>query len=94
MNTLPLTLGFLQNIGLPEMIVIGLIMLLLFGSRLPEVGKSLGRGIVEFKKGIKGVEDDVDTRASSTPRQLNQSQTVPPVQTDARQTVSRNDSVQ
>lgn len=33
---------------------------LLFGKRLPEVGRSLGKGIVEFKKGLKGVEDDID----------------------------------
>ena len=32
---------------------------LLFGRRLPEVGRYLGKGIVEFKKGIKGLEDDV-----------------------------------
>ena len=46
--------------GLPEWIIIGAIGLLLFGKRLPEVGKSLGKGIVEFKKGLKGIEDDID----------------------------------
>src|SRR2546423_1166017 len=46
--------------GLPEWIIIGAIGLLLFGKRLPEVGRSLGKGIVEFKKGLKGVEDDLD----------------------------------
>jgi len=50
--------------GLPEWIVIGLIGLLFFGKRLPEVGRSLGKGIVEFKKGLKGIEDDIDTQAS------------------------------
>ena len=39
------------SIGLPEVIVIFLIILLLFGAKkLPEVGRSLGRGIREFKK--------------------------------------------
>ncbi|MBL9149406.1 MAG: twin-arginine translocase TatA/TatE family subunit [Phycisphaerae bacterium] len=50
--------------GLPqgtELIVILFIGLLLFGRRLPEVGKSLGQGIVEFKKGLKGVKDEIDT---------------------------------
>ena len=43
--------------------VVGLILviaLLLFGKRLPEVGRSLGRGIIEFKKGIKGIENDLN----------------------------------
>lgn len=54
----------LLAIGLPgtwEMIVILLVGLLIFGRRLPEVGRSLGRSIVEFKKGIKGIEDEIDT---------------------------------
>lgn len=49
-------------IGMPggfEMLIIGVIGLLIFGKRLPEVGRSLGKGIVEFKKGLKGVEDEI-----------------------------------
>ena len=38
---------------------------LLFGKRLPEIGRSLGKGIVEFKKGLKGLEDEVEMNASS-----------------------------
>ena len=51
------------------MIIIGIIALLLFGKRLPEVARSLGKGIVEFKKGVRGIEDDVDqsTYSSSSP---------------------------
>jgi sec-independent protein translocase protein TatA len=45
------------------LLVIGL---LLFGKRLPEVGKSLGQGIVQFKKGLKGIEDEVE-QAVNTP---------------------------
>jgi sec-independent protein translocase protein TatA len=40
---------------------------LLFGKRLPEVGRSLGKGIVEFKKGLKGLEDDVDVSSVTRP---------------------------
>ena len=50
-------------LGMPggaEWIIIAAIGLLLFGKRLPEVGRSLGKGIVEFKKGLKGVEDEVE----------------------------------
>jgi sec-independent protein translocase protein TatA len=38
--------------------VVGLIALLLFGKRLPEVMRSLGKGITEFKKGMSGLEDE------------------------------------
>ena len=37
-----------------EVLVILVVALLVFGGRLPEIGKSLGRGIVEFKEGLKG----------------------------------------
>jgi sec-independent protein translocase protein TatA len=40
-------------------LLIGGIALFLFGKRLPELGRSLGKGIVEFKKGLAGIEEDV-----------------------------------
>ena len=43
------------NLGPMEMIIVMGIAVLLFGKRLPEVGRSLGKGIVEFKKGLSGV---------------------------------------
>jgi TatA/E family protein of Tat protein translocase len=62
-------LAFLANLGWMELTIIGVILLLLFGRRLPEVGRSLGQGIVEFKKGLKDVTEDikheVDTAAST-----------------------------
>lgn len=45
-------LALIGNIGMPELIIIAIVALLIFGKRLPEVGKSLGRGIVEFKRGL------------------------------------------
>jgi sec-independent protein translocase protein TatA len=47
------------GIGPMEMVIVGIIALLLFGKRLPEVAKSLGKSFVEFKKGVQGIEDDV-----------------------------------
>lgn len=49
------------------LIVILIVALLIFGKRLPEVAKSLGKGIVEFKKGMKGVEDEIERPPSSLP---------------------------
>ncbi len=46
--------------GMVELLVVAMIFLLLFGNRLPSVMRSMGRGIVEFKKGVKGIEDDVE----------------------------------
>ncbi len=59
--------------GMPggiEWIVILIVALLIFGKRLPEVMKSLGKGIVEFKKGVKGVEDEVENTVSKQPDKL------------------------
>jgi sec-independent protein translocase protein TatA len=53
------------NLGPMELILIMGLGVLLFGKRLPEVGRSLGRGIVEFKKGLNGVGDDFDGSSSS-----------------------------
>jgi len=55
----------LFNLGTPEIIIILVVGVMLFGRRLPDVGRYLGKGIVEFKKGIKGVEDDIDTQANA-----------------------------
>lgn len=57
--------------GGPEWIVLLVLGLLIFGKRLPDVGRSIGRGIVEFKRGIKGIEDDIDDE-SDRPRKSDQ----------------------
>ena len=53
--------------GPMEMLIIGIIAVLLFGKRLPEVGRSLGKGLMEFKKGVQGIDEEVES-ASSTAR--------------------------
>jgi sec-independent protein translocase protein TatA len=50
----------LPNIGWFEMMLLLGVAVLLFGKRLPEVGRSLGKGIVEFKKGLSGAVDELD----------------------------------
>jgi sec-independent protein translocase protein TatA len=54
------------QLGMMEMVVVMGVAVLLFGKRLPEVGRSLGKGIVEFKKGLRGVEDEFDFNSTST----------------------------
>ena len=65
--------------GMPhgfEWIAILVVALLIFGKRLPTVAKGLGQGIVEFKKGLKGVKEEVDATereievAAQEPRKL------------------------
>jgi sec-independent protein translocase protein TatA len=46
------------NMNPMEMMVLMGLAVLLFGKRLPEVGRTLGKGIVEFKKGIRGIEEE------------------------------------
>lgn len=44
--------------GVQELVIIAIIVLILFGSRLPSVMRNLGRGVTEFKKGVQGVDDE------------------------------------
>ena len=69
-----LVLGFIQNLGMPEMMLILGLGVLLFGSRLPSIGRSVGKSIVEFKKGLRGIEDDIDKAID----QSNQADMLPP----------------
>ncbi len=48
-------------IGLPELMLLGLVVLLVFGpKRLPEMGRSMGRGLREFKDSVTGDKKQVD----------------------------------
>jgi len=59
-------LGFMSP-GLPEIVIIGVVAVLLFGSRLPTVARSMGQSLTEFKKGMQGVKDGMNDAIYSEP---------------------------
>ena len=56
------------------LIVIGLLGLLLFGNRLPSVMRSLGRSVTEFKKGVAGVEDEINEAVAKAEKSADSSE--------------------
>jgi sec-independent protein translocase protein TatA len=59
--------AMMLGLGPLEMLIVGMIAILLFGNRLPEVGRSLGKGLIEFKKGLRDIQNDVDISKPSGP---------------------------
>ncbi len=66
-------LGFIQNIGPMGLIAVLVIALIVFGKRLPDVARNLGKGIVEFKKGVRGIEDEVEDSVHEAEQKANES---------------------
>jgi len=62
-------IGFLSP-SMPEMMVIGVIALLLFGKRLPEVARSMGKGMREFKEGMSGIQNEFNGAYNATPSRV------------------------
>ena len=61
-------LGLFQNVGVWEILILLLVLLLVFGpKRLPEMGRSLGRGMREFKDSITGKGDDDEQEPDLAP---------------------------
>ncbi|MBI3464266.1 MAG: twin-arginine translocase TatA/TatE family subunit [Planctomycetes bacterium] len=60
------------GIGPMEMVIVAVIVLLLFGTRLPSAMRSLGRGVTEFKKGLNenDAEDDEASRKGESGREV------------------------
>lgn len=63
--------SMLGNIGLPEIAIVLIIALIVFGpKRLPELGRSLGRGIREFRGSLGGDNQDEDEDEGTPPQQI------------------------
>jgi sec-independent protein translocase protein TatA len=75
----------MSGIGLPEIAIVLLIVLVIFGpKRLPQLGRSLGSGMREFKDAVTGKNKDDDVDAIEPP--------APPVPTDQVTTAQADDS--
>lgn len=64
------------SLGLVELILILGLVLLLFGSRLPKVGKSLGEGLRNFRKGLDGGDAAAEAKDVSQPAEAAQEQKI------------------
>jgi sec-independent protein translocase protein TatA len=77
----------MPNIGAPEIILLLLVALLLFGAkRLPEIGRSLGSGMREFKDSVTGNSDKVETTSAELPPPPAPTAVPPENASDPRQT--------
>lgn len=68
-------LAFIQNFGWTEILVILLIFIIFFGAkRLPELARSMGKSIKEFKKATSSIEDDIRSAMDEEPEKPSPSQ--------------------
>lgn len=85
----------MPNIGAPELIILLIVLLLVFGpKRLPEMGRSVGRGIREFKESVSGNEPPDESKATTPAPALEPKATPPetPAETPAESTASKSDT--
>ncbi len=65
-DTTPIVLAFFNFSGW-ELAILLVLGLLFFGRRLPELGRSIGKTIVEFKKGLADIDTQANSQVSNTP---------------------------
>ena len=59
----------LGGIGTWEILLIFLVILLLFGAkRIPDIAKSVGKGVTEFKRGLRDLQDEIETGVEPPPK--------------------------
>jgi sec-independent protein translocase protein TatA len=57
---------FAFDLSFSTMLIIGVLAVLLFGERLPEVARTVGKGLTEFKRGIRSIQDEVEGAINSS----------------------------
>lgn len=66
----------LGGIGTWEILLIFLVILLMFGAkRIPEIARGIGKGVTEFKKGIRDIQDEIETGAEPAKKPPEQTST-------------------
>lgn len=63
-------LGIIPGVGPVELMIIGVVAVLLFGSKLPSVARSLGKSMSEFKKGMQDIQNEFHQAGDSRPAQV------------------------
>ena len=64
----------MPEIGLPEIVVIGIVFVLLFGTKkIPEFAKGLGTGIRNFKESLKGETEELKTHVEDVRKEIEKS---------------------
>lgn len=58
----------LPNLGPWEILVVLVVALLVFGGRLPDVGRSLGRSLTQFRRGLRDIQDEIESDEAPPPR--------------------------
>jgi sec-independent protein translocase protein TatA len=72
--------GFIPGLGMQEILLLLLLGVLLFGRKLPELGRSVGKTLVEFKRGYHGLEEEITNSASSNAKPAIEPEPVKPPQ--------------
>ena len=77
------------GISLPELLILLIVLLLVFGAkRLPEMGRSLGKGMREFKDSVSGIDEPVST-TTPTPTRVELPSATPEPHTHSDETEAR-----
>src|SRR5215208_348028 len=77
MTTITPVFGFF-GLGTQEIMLLLVLGVLLFGRNLPQLGRSLGKTVTEFKRGVKGLEDDMEPTPGGSPRVVEPEPVRPP----------------